>query len=139
MHASIASYIFNKQTGDMEMRIKCDTTSNSMTLLWQKRQSSRNLNLYGGVYFQSAINNGIAEFKMNVNEILDISTLNDKEIIWDCFYVNGNEKVGISFPEVNSSFEYHFFEKSHLYKIIPFVTRGAKTLALFMKTAEIQK
>ncbi|WP_342490933.1 DUF6270 domain-containing protein [Bacillus sp. FSL R5-0422] len=138
MHASIASYIFNKQTGDMEMRIKCDTTSNSMTLLWQKRQSSRNLNLYGGVYFQSAINNGIAEFKMNVNEILDISTLNDKEIIWDCFYVNGNEKVGISFPEVNSSFEYHFFEKSHLYKIIPFVTRGAKTLALFMKTAEIQ-
>lgn len=137
MHANIISYIFDKQTGDMEMKVKCDTSNNNMTLLWQKRQSSSNLNLYGGVYFHSSINNGIAIFKMNVNEILDISTFHDKEIIWDCFYVNGNEKVGVNFPEVHSNFEYHIFERD-LYKVVPFITKGAKTLALFIRTVEIK-
>lgn len=137
MHANIISYIFDKQTGDMEMKVKCDTSNNNMTLLWQKRQSSSNLNLYGGVYFHSSINNGIAIFKMNVNEILDISTFHDKEIIWDCFYVNGNEKVGVNFSEVHSNFEYHIFERD-LYKVVPFITKGAKTLALFIRTVEIK-
>ncbi|MED0987047.1 DUF6270 domain-containing protein [Bacillus paramycoides] len=140
MIAEMKSFSFNETNGDMDLEIYSDFDVENLQLLWQKRQDSSSLSLYEGKFFDCVKNDNIIKMHLNINDIIDAENIDQKdEIMWDCFVTNGIKKISVSFQNTPvSKYNYHFFETNNLFKIVPYVTAGSKTLALYLRSVNIE-
>ncbi|MEJ3737460.1 DUF6270 domain-containing protein [Bacillus tropicus] len=140
MIAEIKSFSFNEINGDMDLEIYSDFDAENLQLLWQKRQDSSGLSLYEGKLFNCIKDDNVIKMHLNINEIIDSKNIEQKEeIMWDCFITNGIKKISVSFPNPpESNYNYHFFETNNLYKVVPYITKGSKTLALYLKPVNLE-
>lgn len=139
MIAEIKSFSYNATNGDMDLEIYSDFDAESLQLLWQKRQDSSALSLYEGKFFDCVKNDNIIKMNLNINDIIDSKNIDQKdEIMWDCFLTNGVKKISVSFPNPVSKYTYYFFETNSLFKVVPYVTAGSKTLALYLRPVNIE-
>ncbi|MFD3445598.1 DUF6270 domain-containing protein [Microbacteriaceae bacterium 4G12] len=140
MMAEIKSFSFNATNGDMYLEIYSDFNAENVELLWQKRQDSGSLNLYEGKFFGCVKDGTIMKVHLNINDIINPRNIGQKDsIMWDCFLTNRVEKIGISFPSPpQSEYACYFLNSNNLFKIVPYVTKGSKTLALHLKPINIE-
>ncbi|KMM63526.1 hypothetical protein ACH95_00065 [Bacillus glycinifermentans] len=140
MIAEIKSFSFNATNGDMGLEIYSDFSAENLQLLWQKRQDSSSLSLYEGKFVKLVKDDKIINIRLNMNDIIDAENLDQKdEIMWDCFLTDGVKKLSVSFPNsLLSQYNYYFFDSNNLFKIVPYVTKGSKTLALYIRPVSVE-
>ncbi|MEK5502717.1 DUF6270 domain-containing protein [Bacillus sp. FSL M8-0168] len=140
MKAEVTSFSFNAANGDMGLEIYSDFSAENLQLLWQKRQDSSSLSLYEGKFFKLVKDDKIINIRLNINDIIDAENLDQKdEIMWDCFLTDGVEKLSVSFPNsLLRQYHYYFFDLNNLFKIVPYVTKGSKTLALYVRPVSVE-
>ncbi|PGD05772.1 DUF6270 domain-containing protein [Bacillus toyonensis] len=139
MIIEVKNLSFDASNGDVVLEIFSENTIGAREFLLQKRQSSSNLRLYEGVILKCHFNNDIANLKFNVNDIIDPSTIQPEEDMWDCFLLHGEEKLGLIFPkEIPNQFKYHMLKYNDLFKVIPYITKGTGTLAFYIRPIDLK-
>ncbi|MDA1476333.1 DUF6270 domain-containing protein [Bacillus changyiensis] len=137
--AEIISFIYDACSGNLNIEIKSDLAGDNIELLWQRRQDSSSLSLYQGKRFTGFSKGENIEFRFNIDEIIRPDMLEQKEIVWDCFLTNGETRVGVSFPSPSQEkFNDYYLKTNNLFKVVPYVTKYSKTLALYVRPVSVK-
>lgn len=140
MKIEVKKLLFNEKNGEVRLEIKSDNKlSKEVEFLFQRRQTSANMMLYAHKIKKVELTYGMNNVIFNIDEVIDITSIEEMIDFWDVFIIIDNNRVGLSLENVVvEKFEFYVFKNNNLFKVLPFKTVGSKTLAFKIELINIE-